>query len=109
MKKSRTFKMFSVRAAMLMFAAMFSAGAWAQTTTGTIRLYPDGAGHYKAEIWGNTESDVDNPQGAGTMLSSIECVREFKNRCAGYYCFTIPYYWYDCNRRKFLSVCMCRL
>lgn len=31
MKKSRTFKMFSARAAMLVFAAIFSAGAWAQT------------------------------------------------------------------------------
>jgi len=78
MKKSRTLKMFSARAAMLMFAAIFSAGAWAQTTTGTIRLSSDGAGHYKAVIHGDTESDVDNPQGAGTMLSSIECVREFK-------------------------------
>ena len=70
--------MFSVRAAMLMFAAIFSAGAWAQTSTGTFRITPDGEGHWKAEIWGTTESDVDNPQGAGTMLSSIECVREFK-------------------------------
>lgn len=78
MKKSRTLKMFSARAAMLMFAAIFSAGAWAQTTTGTFRIYPDGAGHYKAEIYGTTESDVANSQGAGTMLSAIDCKREFK-------------------------------
>ena len=78
MKKSRTLKIFSARAAMLMLAAMFSAGAWAQTTTGTIRLYPDGAGHYKAVIYGDTESDVENPQGAGTMLNEIECERVFK-------------------------------
>ena len=49
MKKSRTFKMFSVRAAMLMFAAMFSAGAWAQNTTGIIRLSPDGEGHWQVD------------------------------------------------------------
>ena len=47
MKKSRTLK--SVRAAMLMFAAIFSAGAWAQTTTGTIRLSPDGEGHWQVD------------------------------------------------------------
>ena len=78
MKKSRTLKMFSARAAMLMFAAIFSAGVWAQSTTGTIRLYPDGAGHYKAVIYGDTESDVENRQGAGTMLNEIECERVFK-------------------------------
>ena len=70
--------MFSVRAAMLMFAAIFSAGAWAQSTTGTIRLYSDGNKNWRAEIYGDTESDVANPQGAGTMLSAIDCKREFK-------------------------------
>lgn len=49
MKKSRTFKMFSVRAAMLMFAAIFSAGAWMQMTTGTFRIYPDGEGHWQVD------------------------------------------------------------
>lgn len=78
MKKSRTIKLFSARAAMLMLATMFSAGAWAQTTTRTIQLFPDGNGLWSAVIYGDTEYDVENPQGAGTMLSSIECERVFK-------------------------------
>jgi hypothetical protein len=77
MKKSRTLKMFSARAAMLMLAAIFSAGAWAQSQ-GTFSLIGTYPGPYKAVIYGDTESDVENPQGAGTMLNEIECERVFK-------------------------------
>jgi len=73
MKKSRTFKMFSVRAAMLVFAAIFSAGAWAQNT-----IECTGTNPYKATIHGDTESDVHMDAGVGAMLNEIECVREFK-------------------------------
>lgn len=76
MKKSRTFKMFSARAAMLMFAAMFSAGAWAQNTN-TIQCIGT-ANPYKAIIHGDTESDVHMDAGLGTMLNEIDCERVFK-------------------------------
>lgn len=66
--------MFSVRAAMLMFAAMFSAGAWAQNTIQCIGT----ANPYKAIIHGDTESDVYMEPGVGTMLNEIECERVFK-------------------------------
>ena len=75
MKKSRTFKMFSARAAMLVFAAIFSAGAWAQTTN-TIQCI--GTNPFKAIIHGDTESDVYMEQGVGAMLNEIECERVFK-------------------------------
>ncbi len=65
--------MFSVRAAMLMFAAIFSAGAWAQNT-----IECSGPNPYKAIIHGNTESDVHMDAGIGSMLNEIECEREFK-------------------------------
>lgn len=72
MKKSRTFKMFSVRAAMLMFAAVFSAGAWAQT------IECIGTNPYKAIIHGDTESDVHMDAFVGSKLNEIECERVFK-------------------------------
>lgn len=74
MKKSRTFKMFSARAAMLMFAVIFSAGAWAQNTIECIGA----ANPYKAIIHGDTESDVYMEKGLGTKLNEIECQRVFK-------------------------------
>ena len=64
--------MFSVRAAMLMFAAMFSAGAWAQT------IECIGTNPYKAIIHGDTESDVHMDAFVGSKLNEIECERVFK-------------------------------
>ena len=72
MKKNRTFKMFSARAAMLMFAAIFSAGAWAQT------IECIGTNPYKAIIHGDTESDVHMDAFVGSKLNEIECERVFK-------------------------------
>lgn len=64
--------MFSVRAAMLMVAAVFSAGAWAQT------IECIGTNPYKAIIHGDTESDVHMDAFVGSMLNEIECERVFK-------------------------------
>lgn len=64
--------MFSVRAAMLMLAAMFSAGAWAQT------IECIGTNPYKAIIHGDTESDVHMDAFVGSKLNEIECERVFK-------------------------------
>ena len=64
--------MFSVRAAMLMFAAIFSAGAWAQT------IECIGTNPYKAIIHGDTESDVHMDAFVGSKLNEIECERVFK-------------------------------
>ena len=72
MKKSRTLKMFSARATMLMFAAIFSAGAWAQT------IECIGTNPYKAIIHGDTESDVHMDAFVGSKLNEIECERVFK-------------------------------
>ena len=72
MKKSRTLKMFSARAAMLMLAAIFSAGAWAQT------IECIGTNPYKAIIHGDTESDVHMDAFVGSKLNEIECERVFK-------------------------------
>ncbi len=65
--------MFSARAAMLMLAAIFSAGAWAQNT-----IECSGPNPYKATIHGDTESDVHMDAFIGAMLNEIECEREFK-------------------------------
>ncbi len=77
MKKSRTLKMFSARAAMLMFAAMFSAGAWAQSQ-GTFSLIGTFPGPYKAVVDGTSGSEVNIPQGANTKLYEIEFNRVFQ-------------------------------
>ena len=79
MKKSRTLKMFSARATMLMFAAMFSAGAWAQSSTHTFELIgPNAKGEFKAVIHGDRESDCGIGQDAAVTLYEIECQREFQ-------------------------------
>lgn len=77
MKKSRTFKMFSVRAAMLMFAAIFSAGAWAQSQ-GTFSLIGTYPGPYKAVVDGTSGSEVNIPQVAYADLYEIEFNRVFQ-------------------------------
>ena len=77
MKKSRTLKMFSARAAMLMFAAMFSAGAWAQSQ-GTFSLIGTFPGPYKAVVDGTSGSEVNIPQGANSKLYEIEFNRVFQ-------------------------------
>ncbi len=64
--------MFSARAAMLMLAAIFSAGAWAQT------IECIGTNPYKAIIHGDTESDVHMDAFVGSKLNEIECERVFK-------------------------------
>ena len=65
--------MFSARAAMLMFAVIFSAGAWAQNT-----IECTGTNPYKATIHGDTESDVHMDAFVGSKLNEIECERVFK-------------------------------
>ncbi len=57
---------------MLMFAAIFSAGAWAQT------IECIGTNPYKAIIHGDTESDVHMDAFVGSKLNEIECERVFK-------------------------------
>ncbi len=69
--------MFSVRAAMLMFAAMFSAGAWAQSQ-GTFSLIGTFPGPYKAVVDGTSGSEVNIPQGANAKLYEIEFNRVFQ-------------------------------
>ena len=76
MKKSRTFKMFSVRAAMLMFAAMFSAGAWAQTTIE--QDWTGGGLTCKIKMHGSTDSDSYIGESTGVYAHAIEYDREFK-------------------------------
>lgn len=75
MKKSRTLKMFSVRAAMLMFAAMFSAGAWAQTIEPTEQR-ADKA--WKIVMHGNSESDAHIDDFINRMAYAIEYDRVFQ-------------------------------
>ncbi len=70
--------MFSARAAMLMLAAMFSAGAWAQSQ-GTFSLIgTPPTGPYKAVVDGTSGSEVNIPQGANTKLYEIEFNRDFQ-------------------------------
>jgi hypothetical protein len=70
--KSRTFKMFSARTAMLMLATMFSAGAWAQTSEvyGAITI-SNGA----ATISGTSDATVNIPD--PVPVTSIDCQRIF--------------------------------
>lgn len=72
MKKSRTIKLFSARAAMLMLAAMSSVGVQSQTFSLT------GSGPYKAVIDGSSESDVNILQEEYKVISEIEYNRYFQ-------------------------------
>jgi hypothetical protein len=76
MKKSRTFKMFSVRAAMLMFAAIFSAGAWAQNTIEPTDQRADNA--WKITMHGDSESDAHIDDFINRMAYAIEYDRVFQ-------------------------------
>ena len=70
--------MFSARAAMLMLAAMFSAGAWAQSQ-GTFNLEgPDANNEYKVVIDGTSSSDVWIGQEAARKLKEIDFKRDFQ-------------------------------
>lgn len=75
MKKSRTFKMFSARAAMLMLAAMFSAGAWAQTIEPTEQR-ADKA--WKIIMHGKSESDAHIDDFINRKAYAIEYDRVFQ-------------------------------
>lgn len=76
MKKSRTLKMFSARAAMLMFAAIFSAGAWAQTTIE--QDWTGGGSTCKIKMHGSTDSDSYIGENTYVYAHAIEYDREFK-------------------------------
>ena len=73
MKKSRTIKLFSARAAMLMLAAMSSVGVQSQTFKFEGNNPP-----YKAVIDGTSESDVNILPETGTIISEIEYNRYFQ-------------------------------
>lgn len=75
MKKSRTLKMFSVRAAMLMFAAIFSAGAWAQTIETTEERADKAC---KIIMHGDSESDAHIDDFVYKMAYAIEYDRVFQ-------------------------------
>ena len=69
--------MFSARATMLMFAAIFSAGAWAQSQ-GTFSLIGTYPGPNKAVVDGTSGSEVNIPQVAYADLYEIEFNRVFQ-------------------------------
>lgn len=79
MKKSRTLKMFSARAAMLMFAAMFSAGAWADDTRTICNIeYIAVKDAWKVVLQGSTGSDAHVGFETNMKAYAIEYDREFK-------------------------------
>jgi hypothetical protein len=73
MKKSRTFKLFSARAAVLMLAAMFTAGAQSQTIKFEGNNIP-----YKAVINGSSDSDVNILPEEGKLINEIDYNRYFQ-------------------------------
>lgn len=72
MKKNRTLKLFSARTAVLMLAAMFTAGVQSQT------IKFEGGGPYKAVIDGTSGSDVNILPEEYKLISEIEYNRYFQ-------------------------------
>jgi hypothetical protein len=98
MKKSRTFKLFSARTAMLMLATLFSVGAWAQYWGGEdesralVFSDPSGPGQYKLTMNGKAEVDVNVDKDLNIQAYAIEYNRTFQVGVPATVVFPFPTY-----------------